>query len=160
MISIIAAIGRNRELGKDNSLLWSLPADMKFFRSTTKGKSILMGRKTFESIGRPLPDRQNIVITRNPDYRADGVEIANSLNQALQIAKSEEVFIIGGAEIYDLALPKADKLYLTQIDADFKEADTFFPEIDLSHWQESSRKFYEKDEENIYKMTFTVYEKI
>lgn len=130
MISMIAAIGRNREIGKDNQLLWDIPEDMRFFRDTTRGKPVIMGRKTHESIGRPLPKRTNIILSRNPEYHSDGCITASSIEEAIQIASkedSDESFIIGGANIYEKALDKADRLYLTLIDASF-DADSFFPD--------------------------------
>lgn len=130
MISIIAAIGKNRELGKDNKLLWDIPEDMAHFRNITKGKPVIMGRKTFESIGHPLPDRKNIIITNNPSYSAPGCLVVDSLKNALDaVSKTDEpeVCIIGGASIYAQALDLADKLYLTIVDKAF-DADTFFPE--------------------------------
>lgn len=134
IISLIAAIGKNRELGKNNQLLWDIPEDMKFFRETTAGHPVIMGRKTFESIGRPLPKRVNIVITRNLDYQKEGILVFPSIEEALEEAKKHdenEVFVIGGAEIYKQSLPFADKLYLTHVDANF-DADTFFPEYETS----------------------------
>ena len=132
-IAAVVAIGRNRELGKDNKLLWHIPDDLKRFRALTKGHPIIMGRKTFESIagyvGGPLPERTNIVITRNPDWMYDGVVVARSLEEAVEIASeidSVEIHIGGGAELYKQALPMIDKLHLTFIDAE-AEADSFFP---------------------------------
>lgn len=132
-VSLIAAIGKNRELGKDNELLFQIPEDMKFFRDKTRGHAVIMGRKTFESIGRPLPNRINIVITQNSEFRIKNPEakIVNSIEKALEFAKSvekSEIFVIGGAQIYKLALPLADKLYLTLVDKEVKGADAFFPE--------------------------------
>lgn len=136
-ISLIAAIGKNRELGKGNELLWHIPDDLKRFRSTTKGHPCIMGRKTFESIvailGKPLPNRTNIVITRDKNWSHEEAVALDSIEDAIQLAKrkpgGEEVFIIGGGEIYTLSLGYADKLYLTRID-DAKEADSFFPEYE------------------------------
>lgn len=132
-IAAVVAIGKNRELGKDNKLLWHIPDDLKRFRALTKGHPIIMGRKTFESIagyvGGPLPERTNIVITRNPDWVHDGVVVARSLEEAIEVAseiEAEEIHIGGGAELYKQALPMVDRLYLTLIDA-VAEADTFFP---------------------------------
>ena len=138
MISLIAAIGKNNELGKGNTLLWSMPADMKHFQETTRGHTVVMGRKTFESIGRPLPNRKNIVITRDENYSRQNIDIARSLEEALELAKlekNEEIFIIGGAEIYKQAILLADKLYITHIDAEDKNADVFFPKIDKREWR-------------------------
>ncbi len=160
-LSLIAAIGQHNELGKDNQLLWNLPADMKHFRDTTRGHSVIMGRKTFESIlaslGHPLPNRRNIVITRDMDYQKDGVEIVHSIEEALELFKNtdEEVFDIGGAEIYKAGIPFANKLYITHVGASF-DADSFFPEIDSS-WQKNSEIVFSPDEDNLYPMTFTEY---
>lgn len=129
-ISMIAAIGRNRELGKGNDLLWKIPDDLKRFKQITKGHPIIMGRKTYESIGRPLPGRTNIVITRDKTWAADGVAPVESMDEALSLGKMEpgndEIFIIGGGQIYELGLSYADELYLTLIE-DSKDADSFFP---------------------------------
>jgi dihydrofolate reductase len=131
MISIIAAIGKNRELGKDNGLLWHIPGELPRFKRITTGHPIIMGRKTYESIGRPLPNRTNIVITRDSSRTIDGVVVVDSLEQAIVEAKkaegNEEIFVIGGGQIFEQAIPTADKLYLTLIDQTF-DADTFFPE--------------------------------
>ncbi len=131
-VSLIAAIGKNRELGKGNSLLWNVPEDMKHFRDTTRGHTVIMGRKTYESIGRPLPNRVNIVVSRSVDYKVpEGVLKAIFIEEALEIARKleqSEIFIIGGAQIYALALPYADKLYLTVVDKEFPDADAFFPD--------------------------------
>jgi dihydrofolate reductase len=163
MISLIAAIGKNNELGKGNNLLWPLPTDQKYFREITTGHTVIMGRKTFESIDRLLPNRRNIIITRNLNYKKDGAEIAHSLEEALKISRTtldtEEIFIIGGAEIYNQAMPLAHKLYITKIDAEDKEADAFFPKIDSS-WKEISREEHEPDDVNLYKYAFVIYEKV
>ncbi len=129
MIKIIAAVGKNYELGRNNSLMWELPGDMKFFRSTTSGSTVIMGRLTYESIGRPLPKRNNVVISRNHDLKIDGVTVAGSIEQALSMC-SYDGFVIGGAKIYKAALPYADKIILTEIDRDYPGADVFFPEFD------------------------------
>ncbi|MDD5721034.1 MAG: dihydrofolate reductase [Candidatus Pacebacteria bacterium] len=161
MISLIAAIGKNNELGKSNTLLWHLPVDMKHFKETTTLHPVIMGRKTFESIGHPLPNRRNIVITRNVNYKKEGVELAYSLNEALDLFpdQNEEIFIIGGAELYRQTMPIADKLYITHIDAEDKDADAFFPEIIPIVWNEVSHIEHEADEKNIYPYTFSIYEK-
>lgn len=163
MISLIAAIGKNNELGKQGKLLWSLPADMKHFKETTSGHPVIMGRKTFESIGKPLPNRKNIVITRDKKYQHDGIDITHSLNEALSrarttLAQDKEIFIIGGAEIYEQAMPFANKLYITHIDAEDKKADTFFPEIIPIVWNETSHEEHKKDSKNPFNYTFSVYE--
>jgi len=160
MLSIIAAIGKNNELGKDNTLLWKIPADMKHFREITGGHTVIMGRKTFESIGRPLPKRRNIVITRDKAYLKEGVEIVYSLEKAIQIASNgEESFIIGGAEIYKQSLPLVDRLYITHIDAEDKTADSFFPAIG-PEWQEKNRQTFPADSENPHSYYFVTYERV
>ncbi|OGI65460.1 hypothetical protein A3A95_02615 [Candidatus Nomurabacteria bacterium RIFCSPLOWO2_01_FULL_39_18] len=175
MISLIAAIGRNNELGKGNDLVWKFPADQKFFRETTSGHPIIMGRKTFESlgrsltgepIGRPLPNRQNIVITRDKNYLRNGlpaqagVDVVHSLDEALKlVSKEEEVFIIGGAEIFRQAMSTADRLYITHFDAEDKGADVFFPEIVPVVWNEISHQEFKPDSENPIPYIFSVYEK-
>ncbi|WP_319243083.1 dihydrofolate reductase [uncultured Propionivibrio sp.] len=142
MLSLIAAVARQRVIGKDNTLLWHLPEDMRYFRETTRGKPVIMGRKTWESLPekfRPLPGRRNIVVSRNADYVAAGAELANSLDTALAATAGEaEVFVIGGEALYRLALPHADRLYLTEIERDY-DGDAFFPEIIAQQWQERSR---------------------
>ena len=161
MISLIAAIGKNNELGKNNTLVWNMPADLKFFRQKTSGHSVIMGRKTFESIGRPMPNRRNIIITRDLSYQKDGVEVVHSLKEALDLVpnKSEEIFIIGGEEIFKQAMPLADKLYITHIDAKDKDANVFFPEIIPVVWNEISHEEYEKDDKNPFNYTFSTYER-
>jgi|SRR3989344_915172 len=161
MISLIAAIGKNNELGKGNDLLWKFPADQKYFREKTEGHGVIMGRKTFESIGRPLPNRRNIVITRDKTYLRHGVDVVHSLEEALGLFKNsnEEIFIIGGAEIYKQVMSLADRLYITHIEAEDKSADTFFPEIIPVVWNEISRQEYKKDEKNPFNYIISVYEK-
>jgi Dihydrofolate reductase len=132
--NIIAAIGKNGELGKDNKLIWSLPNDLKFFRETTTGKTIVMGRKTFESIGRPLPNRKNVVIT-SKDFNIEGVEICNSIDEVLEKFSNEEIFIIGGSSIYKQSIDYVDTMYLTEINAVCDEADSFFPSFNKKNWK-------------------------
>ena len=162
MISLIAAIGKNNELGKNNTLVWNMPDDLKYFRAKTSGHPVIMGRKTFESIGRPMPNRRNIIITRDLNYRKDGIEIAHSLNEALNLVpqKNEEIFIIGGEEIFKQAMPLADKLYITHIDAKDKNANVFLPEIIPVVWNEISHEEHQKDDKNPFNYTFSVYEKL
>ncbi len=163
MLSIIVAIGNNNVIGKrGGGLLWRLPADLKHFKDLTMGHPIIMGRKTFESIGRPLPGRTNIVITRQPDFKAEGIEVISSLESALALVASGqwlEVFIIGGGEIYSQSLPLANKLYVTEVHHDFPEGDVYFPAIDKNIWRETSRVKGPKDEKNIYDYNFVIYEK-
>jgi len=148
-LSIIAAMDRNRLIGNNNQLPWHLPADLKFFKRTTLGKPILMGRKTFESIGRPLPGRRNIIISRNPAYQAEGCETALSVQEALELVKdSEEIMLIGGASLYEQALPLAKRLYLTLIEAEFV-GDSWFPNyLQQRKWQEISREEHPADDKN------------
>ncbi|HEY8569668.1 dihydrofolate reductase [Microbulbifer sp.] len=155
-LAMIVATARNRAIGRENTLPWRISGDLQFFKRTTLGKPVIMGRKTFESIGRPLPGRQNIVITRNPAWSAEGVAVAASLELALELAQqvaardgAEEVMVIGGAEIYRQAMPLARRLYVTEVDAEV-DGDAFFPVLDKT-WQESGRDCYpasEKDEYN------------
>ena len=145
-IAIISSVGRTREIGKGNNLIWRISEDLKRFKSLTTGHVIVMGRKTYQSIGRPLPNRTNIVVTRNKDFSAEGVTVAHSLDQALELAREKEketIFIIGGAEIYKEILPQVDELYLTVID-DSKEADSFFPDYN-EFTEEISREDKEQD---------------
>lgn len=139
MISIIVAMSNGQLIGKEGELPWNLPADLKHFRELTENHAVIMGRKTFESIGRPLPNRMNIVISRNPDFWKPDITIARSFNEALVLARAyhnDEAFVIGGAEVYREAMQVANKIYLTRIDAWF-EGDTFFPEIDTEKWEVS-----------------------
>ena len=161
-ISIIVIIGRNNEIGKGNQLLCHLPADLKHFKEITSGHTIVMGRKTFESLPKgALPNRKNIVISRNPELKIEGATVYSSLDYALlKLIDDEEVFIIGGAQIYEQTLPVADKLYLTKIHAAFPEADTFFPPIDIKEWREVSRETHPADEKNPYSFTFVDCERI
>lgn len=162
MISLIAAIGKNNELGKNNTLVWNMPTDLKYFRQTTSGHPVIMGRKTFESIGRPMPNRRNIIITRDLNYKKDGIEVVHSLEEALNLVphKNEEIFIIGGEEIFKKAMPIADRLYITHIDATDKDANVFFPEIIPVVWNEISHEEHAADEKNSFAYTFSIYEKI
>jgi len=156
-ISIIAAIGKNRELGKGNKLLWHIPGDLPRFKKLTTGHPIIMGRKTFESIGRPLPNRTNIVVTRDADYKAEGTVVVDSIEKAIETAKSkdeEEIFVIGGGQIYQQALPFADRLYLTVVDVQ-ADADTFFPDYSEFKKVISEEK---KEEENL-KFKYIILEK-
>ena len=146
-ISIIVAISKNHAIGKNNQLLWHMPNDLKHFKEITSGRTIIMGRKTFDSVGKPLPRRRNIVVTRQ-DIEIPGCEVVKSIAEGLALcAHDDEVFIGGGAEIYRQAMAKTDRIYLTIIHKEF-EADTFFPEIDYLQWQEVSREDFEPDEKN------------
>ena len=150
-LALIAARARNGVIGLDNRMPWYLPEDLAYFKRVTLGKPVVMGRKTFESIGRPLPGRLNIVVTRNPDWQAAGVQVAHSLDAALALAAEavpEEIMLIGGAELYRQALPQADVLYLTEIDAEFA-GDAFFPEVDLARWRIDREEAGQRDSDGL-----------
>lgn len=152
--SIVVAMDRNRAIGNNGDLPWHQRADLQHFRKITMDKPILMGRKTHESIGRALPGRHNIVITRNENYEsAAGCTVVHDLDTALLAADSTEVMIIGGADLFAATLPRAEKIYLTEIDTEV-EADTFFPEFDTGSWQEVSRESHRADEQNDYPYSF------
>lgn len=160
MISLMWAMDNNRVIGKNNQLPWHLPEDLKFFKRTTIGHSIAMGRKTWDSIGRPLPGRENIVITRNSEFTCEGCTVLNSIEDLLEYSqqKNDEIFVIGGAEIFKLILPSADKLYLTRIYDEF-EGDTFFPVLNMEEWTLLSHEKGIKDEKNPYDYEFMIYER-
>jgi dihydrofolate reductase len=162
ILTFIAAIGKNNELGKNNNLVWRLPADLQHFHERTMGHTIIMGRKTFESIGRILPNRRHIIITRDKNYLRHSVDVVHSLEEALDLVKNnkDEVFIIGGAEIFKQAMDLADRLDITHIEAEDKNADTFFPEIIPAMWKEISHEEHKKDEKNPLDYTFSIYEKL
>jgi dihydrofolate reductase len=160
-ISLLLAADENNVIGKDNTLPWHLPNDLKYFKNTTWGMPILMGRKTFESIGKPLPGRRNIVITRNKDWKAEGADVVDSIEGAVAIAKEsdvKEIFIIGGAEIFNSILPDANRVYLTRIHHRF-EGDVFFLELNPDQWVRKSHRFCSPDEKNKYPHTFEVWER-
>ena len=159
IISLIAAMDKNRVIGKGGKLPWNLPADMKYFKDKTLGKPVIMGRKTYESVGKPLPNRTNIIVTHDQDYKTEGCIVVHSVDEALKAAENaEEVMVIGGSQIYKEFLPKANKLYLTIIDAEI-EGDTYFPEYKIEEWKETSYEEHERDAENQYDYTFLVFEK-
>lgn len=161
-LTIIVAEGEDNAIGKDNDLIWHLSDDLKRFKALTNGHHIIMGRKTFESFPKPLPNRTHIVITRQKDYKAPaGVIIVNSLEDALDAARyDKQPFVIGGGEIYKQALPLVDKLEITRVHASFNNADTFFPKIDLSQWQEVNRTRHEADEKHAYAFSFITYTRL
>ncbi len=159
IISIIAAVADNMVIGDKNSLPWSLPADMEYFKAKTTGKPIIMGAKTFESIGKALPNRKNIVLNFDKDYPAEGCVVVTSIEEALkEVGEDEEVMIAGGASIYRQFLPLANKLYLTFIHHNFK-GDTSFPEVDFNEWKEIKRIDNQADKKNIYSYSFVIFEK-
>lgn len=158
MLTIICAIGENNSLGKDNQLLWHLPDDFKHFKALTMGHSIIMGRKTFDSLPKALPNRKNIVITRQKDYSRESCDIVFSLEEAMALAQQNDSnpFVIGGAEIYKLAMPYVQKLEITRVHATF-DADAFFPEIDSNIWKLIHSQYHPKDEKHIFDFTFETY---
>lgn len=157
MIIAIAAIGMNNELGKDNQLIWHLPNDFKRFKTLTTGHYIIMGRKTFESFPKPLPNRTHVIITRQKNYTAENCIVVDSLKKAIAICpKDEDVYVIGGGEIYNQSIDFADKLEITKVFHSF-EADTFFPEIDTAKWELVSEEFHAKDEKHAYDFCFQTY---
>ncbi len=161
MIKILVACDENGVIGKDNQLIWHLPADLKRFKALTTGHVILMGRKTFESIGRPLPNRTTIVISRQTDFRAEGTLTAHSVEEAILKAKSltrDDIFIVGGAEIYTLSLDFADQILLTQLH-DIFDGDAFFPEISADAWEIVARERGVTDEKNPFQYSFITYQK-
>ncbi len=154
--SLIWAMDENRLIGNNNTLPWHLPADMQWFRQQTMGKPILMGRKTFESIGKPLPGRENIVLTRQPGLIIEGCRVVNSLAEAqAALPEAEEIMVIGGAEIYAQALPVADRLYYTQIHHAF-EGDAWFPDLNMQQWRMIHEEIHTADEKNAYDHTFMI----
>lgn len=160
LISIITAMDKNQLIGKENGLPWHLPADLQFFKRSTLGKPIVMGRKTFESIGRPLPGRQNIIVSRNQNYAVEGCDTVTSLDQAIRVAGDvDELMIIGGANFYEQTLPRADRLYLTLVQGEF-DGDAWFPEIDFNQWQLIEREDHSADEKNECDYSFQVYQRI
>lgn len=161
-ISAIAAVGKGLELGAGNDLLWHLPDDFSWFVQHTRGKPVIMGRKTMQSLGKPLKNRLNIVITRNPECVMEGFYAVDSLEKALEYAKSQyddEIFIIGGGEIYKQSLTLLDKLYITEVDGFFPGADTFFPEYDKPLWKEAFREHHPVDEKHKYAFDFVILER-
>ena len=155
LISLIVAMAENRVIGRGNQMPWHLPADLRHFKSVTLGKPVIMGRKTFESIGRPLPGRRNVVISRNANWHADGVESVNSLDAALALVQdADEVMIIGGGQLYREALPLAQRLYLTHIELPVSDADTWFPDYSQYQWQQCAEELHDPDEKNPYHYRF------
>lgn len=165
-VSLIVAAAENRCIGINNALPWYLPEDLKYFKRVTMGKPIIMGRKTFESIGKPLPGRTNIVITHNQHYSKDGIKVAASLNAALKIAEAvalidgqEEVMVIGGAGIYALCLPRADRLYYTRVHGAVK-GDAFFPDVQWQEWKLAAQEDHQAFGNNPYDYSFCVYDRV
>lgn len=161
MISLLVAMDKNQLIGKDNDLPWRLPADLAYFKRVTMGHPIIMGRKTYDSIGRPLPGRENIIVTRDTSYEAEGCKVIHSIEEIVKMNEQtdQELFVIGGAEIFKEILPYSDRLYITEINEEF-EGDTYFPAFDKSKWEVISEEKGIKDEKNPYDYKFLVYEKI
>ena len=162
LISAIAAISSNRVIGKDNQIPWYLPADLKFFMQTTQHHHVLMGRKNYQSIGKPLPRRTNVIITRDPFFVSTGCVVVHSIEEALQVAyenEEQEAFIIGGGQIYEQAMPFVNKIYLSEIDLKI-DGDVFFPELDPEEWSMDSEEFRAPDEKNMHAFTIRVYNRL
>jgi dihydrofolate reductase len=159
-IAAITAMSENRVIGKNNQLPWHLPADLRYFKKLTMGRPILLGRRTYESIGRPLPGRCNVVISRDPTFQAPGCVVAKSIETALSaVSYSDEVYVIGGAQLYAEMLPRTQRLYITLVHQKM-EGDTFFPEVDKYQWRQTSREDHPADEENIYPYSFIVLDRV
>ncbi len=157
-INFIVAVANDNAIGKDNKLAWHLPADLKFFKETTMGCPIIMGRKTYESIGRPLPGRRNVVVTRNSNYQVEGIEVVGSVEKAMEAVKNEtKIFVIGGSEIFSQMLAKATFIYVTRIDILINEADVFFPELNPLEWKLIWEEKHLADEKNKFNYTFQKY---
>lgn len=162
IISLVVAAAKNNAIGKDNKLLWCLPNDMKYFKNVTWGMPVVMGRKTFEALGKPLKGRKNIVITRQAGWNAEGTIPVKTLEDAIFLVKEmdvKEMMVIGGGEIYKMAFEKTKRIYLTRVDAE-PEGDTFFPSLNPQHWHLVSQKNHEADEKNVYDYSFQVWERI
>ena len=161
MISIIVAASENNAIGKSNAMLWHLPEDLKFFKNTTWGMPVIMGRKTFEAVGKPLPGRTNIIVTSNKDWSAENTITTTNIDDAIKVANdtnSKEIFITGGGEIYRQTLPIADKVYLTRVHTTI-DGDAFFPEMDLNTWEIDFEKHVKSDEKNKFDMTFQTWKR-
>lgn len=159
-VTFIVAAAENNAIGKGNQMPWHLPNDFKYFKAKTMDHSIIMGRKTFESIGKPLPGRRNIIISRQPTLNIEDVDVANSLQDVINYCRDErEIFIIGGAEIFNQAMPMADEILLTRVHTNIEGADAFFPELPESDWELISQEKHNKDEKHQYDYTFEVYKR-
>jgi dihydrofolate reductase len=159
MLALIAAVAANGTIGANNALPWRLPADLKRFKALTTGHAIIMGRRTWDSLGRPLPNRQNIVITRDPSFRAPGAEVVHSLDDALtRVSLPDPVYCIGGSDLFRVALPRADVLEMTEIDRDF-EGDVFWPAFDRSAWREVARETHRLEGPDGFEYAFVTYER-
>lgn len=159
-VSLIAAMSKERAIGADNKMLWHLPKELAHFKRTTLNKTVLMGRKTYESLGKPLPNRRNVILTRQTGLQIEDCDIVHSVEEALQKYGDGELMITGGGEIYQLFMPIADRLYLTEVDVNIANADAFFPEFDENQFQLISSEKVEKDERNKYSFTIHTYDRV
>jgi len=159
-ISLIGAMSKERAIGADNQMLWHLPKELGHFKRTTLNKTVVMGRKTYESLGKPLPNRRNVILTRQKDLHIEGCDIVHSVEETLQKYGEDELMITGGGEIYELFMPIADRLYLTKVDVNIANADAFFPEFDEKEFQLTSSEYVEKDEKNEHSFTICVYDRV
>lgn len=159
-VSLIAAMSKERAIGADNKMLWHLPKELAHFKRTTLNKTVLMGRKTFESLGKPLPNRRNVILTRQTDLKIEGCEIVHSVEEALQKYGGEELMITGGGEIYELFMPIADRIYLTKVNVNIANADAFFPEFDEKQFKLIRTEEVESDEKNKYSFIICEYERV
>jgi dihydrofolate reductase len=162
IISLIAAASENNVIGKDHWMPWDLPAELSYFRNITRGKTVIMGRKTYDSVGRPMPNRHNIVVSRNTDLTIPDVDVVGSVEEAIELAKKDnldEIFVIGGEQIYRAALPYADRIYLSRVHTNIEGGEAFFPEFDEKVWKISSSEKHEIDAENNIPFTKIVYER-
>lgn len=159
MISLLVAMAQNRTIGRNNTLPWHIPEDLKHFKALTMGHTMIMGRKTFDSIGRPLPGRHTVVVTRNRDLRIEGCTVVHSLQEAIAASpQTEEIFVVGGAELYALALPLADTLYITEVMQEV-EGDAHFPAFEMSQWQETAREVRQQDSPQALEYHFVTYQR-
>jgi len=161
-VTAIVACSKNRAIGRENQIPWYLPADLRFFKRMTSGHHILMGRKTYESIGRPLPRRTNIIVTRQTNYKLEGCVVVNSLLEGVEYAKKKgetELFVIGGGEIYRQSLAVCNRIYYTEVDAEISDANVFFPKLEMTEWNLVAEEGHEKDEKNPFDYVFKTYER-
>lgn len=162
IISLIAAASENNVIGKDNWMPWDLPAELAYFRTVTRGKTVIMGRKTYDSVGRPMPNRHNIIVSRNADLKIPDVDVVGSVEEAIELAKKDnldEIFVIGGEQIYRAALPLADRIYLSRVHTTIEGGEAFFPAFDEAQWNLVRSEKYEADSENTISFTMMVFEK-
>jgi dihydrofolate reductase len=159
-VSLIAAMSIERAIGADNKMLWHLPKELAYFKRTTINKTVLMGRKTYESLGRPLPNRRNVILTRQADLEIEGCEIVHSVEEALQKYGQDELMVTGGGEIYQLFMPITDRIYLTKVDVNIANADAYFPQFGENEFQLTSSEYVDTDEKNKYSFTICIYDRV